>query len=79
LEGGALSGITRRGGPGNSSGCKYQNTERGRVEELIEVEEAFVTNSIPELMPLTWFEGKPSELARKSIASCSKVVDKGLQ
>jgi branched-subunit amino acid aminotransferase/4-amino-4-deoxychorismate lyase len=55
------------------------------LKELIEAEEAFVTNSILELMPLTWFDGKPigpgkpGQLTRKLIATYRKLVDEAVQ
>jgi len=60
LETGALPGITRETVLEIARASNIKTLER-RVElkELIEAEEAFITNSILELMPLTWFEGKP--------------------
>jgi len=55
------------------------------LKELIEAEEAFVTNSILELMPLTWFEdkpigtGKPGQLTKELLAVYRKLVDEALQ
>jgi hypothetical protein len=36
------------------------------LKALIGVEEAFITNSILELMSLTWFEGKPVSISKAS-------------
>jgi branched-chain amino acid aminotransferase len=60
LESGVLPGITREVVLEIARAANIKTLE-GKVElkELIEAEEAFVTNSIMELMPLTWFEGKP--------------------
>ena len=60
LESGVLPGITREVVLEIARAANIITLE-GQValEELIEAEEAFVTNSIMELMPLTWFEGKP--------------------
>ena len=55
------------------------------LKELIETEEAFVTNSILELMPLTWFEGKPigtgkpGEITKKLLATYRKLVEETLR
>ncbi len=55
------------------------------LKELIKAEEAFVTNSIMELMPLTWLEGKPigsgkpGELTKKMQAVYKKLVNQALQ
>jgi len=54
------------------------------LKELIEAEEAFVTNSILELMPLTWFDGKPigtgkpGQLTKKLIAAYKELVGETL-
>jgi len=82
LESGVLPGITREAVLDIARASSIQTLERQvEVKELIEAEEAFVTNSILELMPLTWFEGKPigtgkpGELTRKLIAAYRKLVD----
>jgi len=55
------------------------------LKELIEAEEAFITNSILELMPLTWFEGKPigtgkpGKLTKELLAAYRKLVDQSLK
>jgi len=60
LESGVLPGITREAVLEIARDANIKNVERQvELKELIEAEEAFVTNSILELMPLTWFEGKP--------------------
>ena len=46
-----------------------------------EAEEAFVTNSIREIMPLTWFDGKPigtgkrGQLTKKLMVAYRKLVN----
>ena len=60
LESGVLPGITREIVLEMAHAINIKTLERQvKLEELIEAEEAFVTNSILELMPLTLFEGKP--------------------
>jgi branched-chain amino acid aminotransferase len=60
LESGVLPGITREAVLEIARASNIQTLERQvELEELVEAEEAFVTNSVLELMPLTWFKGKP--------------------
>jgi len=60
LESGILPGITREAVLEIARASDIETQERQvELKELIEAEEAFITNSILELMPLTWFEGKP--------------------
>jgi branched-chain amino acid aminotransferase group I len=60
LESGVLPGITREIVLEMACAANIKILERQvELEELIEAEEAFVTNSILEIMPLTWFESKP--------------------
>ena len=60
LESGILPGITREAVLEIARASNIETQERQvELKELIEAEEAFITNSILELMPLTWFEGKP--------------------
>ena len=86
LESGVLSGITREAVLEIARASNIKTLERQvELKELIESEEAFVTNSILELMPLTWFEGKsiglgkPGELTSRLIAAYRKLVDEALQ
>ena len=86
LESGALPGITRETVLEIARASGIQTEERQvDLRELIEAEEAFVTNSILELMPLTRFEGKPigtgkpGELTRRLTAGYRKLVDEALQ
>jgi len=85
LESGVLPGITREAVLEIAQAANIKTLERQvELKELIEAEEAFITNSILELMPLTWFEGKPigtgkpGELTRKLIAAYRKLVDETL-
>jgi branched-chain amino acid aminotransferase len=81
LESGALPGITREAVLEIAQASKIKTAER-RIElkELIEAEEAFITNSILELMPLTCFDGKPigagkvGELTKKMTAAYRELV-----
>jgi len=86
LESGVLSGITREAVLEIARASNIKILERQvELKELIEAEEAFVTNSILELMPLTMFEGKPigpgkpGQLTRKLIAAYRKLIDEALQ
>ena len=86
LKSGILSGITREVVLEIARLSNIKTLER-RVElkELIEAEEAFMTNSIMELMPLTWFEGKPigsgrpGQLTKELLTAYRKTVDEELQ
>jgi branched-chain amino acid aminotransferase group I len=86
LESGVLPGITREAVLEIARPSNIKTLERQvELKELIEADEAFVTNSILELMPLTWFEGKPigtgkpGELTRKLIAAYRKLVDEAVK
>lgn len=52
-----------------------------RFVKLAEAEEAFITNSVLEVMPLTWFDGKPigvgkpGQLTRKLMAAYRELVN----
>jgi branched-chain amino acid aminotransferase group I len=86
LENGVLPGITREAVLEIARASNIKTLERQvELKELIEAEEAFVTNSILELMPLTWFEGKPigtgkaGQLTKKLLSAYRKLVDEALQ
>jgi len=86
LESGVLPGITREAVLEIARASNIKTMERQvELKELIEAEEAFVTNSILELMPLTWFDGKPigtgkpGQLTQNLIAAYRKLVDEALQ
>jgi branched-chain amino acid aminotransferase len=84
-ESGILSGITREAVLEIASAANIKTVERQvGLEELIKAEEAFITNSILEIMPLTWFEdkpignGKPGQLTKKLLAAYRQLVDQEL-
>jgi branched-chain amino acid aminotransferase len=86
LENGVLPGITREAVLEIARATNIKTLERQvELKELIEAEEAFITNSILELMPLTWFDGKPigtgkpGQLTRELLAAYRKLVDEALQ
>jgi len=85
LESGVLPGITRETVLEIARASNIKTRERqAELKELIEAEEAFVTNSILELMPLTWFDGKPigtgkpGQLTKKLIAAYKELVGETL-
>ena len=82
LGSGVLPGITREAVLEIAQASNLKTLERQvELKELIEAEEAFITNSILELMPLTWFEGKPigtgkaGHLTKELLAAFKKLVD----
>ena len=82
LESGVLPGITRETVLEIARATNIKTLERqAKLEELIEAEEAFVTNSILELMPLTLFEGKPigtgkpGPLTKELLAAYKRLVN----
>ena len=86
LESGVLPGITRETVLEIARAANIKTLERQvELKELIEAEEAFITNSILELMPLTWLEGKPigsgkaGQLTKELLAAYRKLVDEALQ
>jgi len=86
FESGVLPGITRDAVQEIARTSNIKATERWvELNELIEAQEAFVTNSILELMPLVSVEGKPigsgkaGQLTRKLIAAYRKLVDETLR
>jgi branched-chain amino acid aminotransferase len=81
LESGVLPGITRETVLEIAEASNIKTVERQvELKELTEAEEAFVTNSILELMPLTWFDGKPigtgkaGQLTKKLMAAYKELV-----
>ncbi len=86
LESGVLPGITREAVLEIARAANIKTLERQvALEELLEAGEAFVTNSILELMPLTWFEGKPigtgkpGQLTKELLTAYRELVDEALQ
>jgi branched-chain amino acid aminotransferase len=85
LESGALPGITREAVLEIAQAATIKTLERQvELKELIEAEEAFITNSILEIMPLTCFDGKligsskPGQLSKKLLAAYRKLVDEAI-
>jgi branched-chain amino acid aminotransferase len=86
LESGVLPGITREAVLEIASASNIKTVERQvELKELIEAEEAFVTNSILELMPLVSVEGrtigsgKPGQLTRDLLFAYRKLVDEAVK
>ncbi|HEY4711327.1 MAG TPA: aminotransferase class IV [Dehalococcoidia bacterium] len=86
LESGVLPGITREAVLEIARTSNIKTLERQvELKELIEAEEAFVTNSVLELMPLTWFEGKsigsgkPGRMTKELLTAYRKLVGKEVQ
>ncbi len=86
FESGILPGITREAVLEIARAANIKPLERQvELKELIEAEEAFVTNSILELMPLTWFNdkpigsGKPGQLTKELLAAYRKLVDEAVK
>jgi branched-chain amino acid aminotransferase group I len=86
LESGILPGITREAVLEIAWASNIKTQERQvELKELVEAEETFATNSIMELMPLTWFEGKPigsgkpGKLTQRIQAAYKKLVNATLQ
>jgi branched-chain amino acid aminotransferase group I len=81
LESGVLPGITREAVLEIAQTLNIKAEERKvELKELIEAEEAFITNSVLEVMPLTWFAGKPigtgkpGQLTKILMAAYKKLV-----
>jgi branched-chain amino acid aminotransferase group I len=86
LESGVLPGITREVVLEIARAANIKTLERQvELKELIEAEEAFITNSIMELMPLTWFEGepigtgKPGHLTGELLVAYRKLIDEAVK
>jgi len=86
LESGVLSGITREAVLEIARASNIKATERWvQLNELIEAEEAFLTNSILELMPLVSVEsrpigtGKPGKLTGDLLFAYRKLVDEAVE
>ena len=81
LESGILPGITREAVLEIARDLNIKTVERQvELKELSRAEEAFVTNSIVEVMPLTWLNGepidtgKPGKLTRNLMAAYKELV-----
>ena len=86
FESGVLPGITRDAVLEIARTSNIKATERWvELNELIEAEEAFLTNSILELMPLVSIEGrtigsgKPGKLTKDLLFAYRKLVDETLR
>lgn len=82
VESGALPGITRGIVLEISKSLWLKFTERDvKLDELVSAREAFLTNSIIEIMPLTWLgdtpvgRGEPGPLTQKIMAAYKKLVE----
>ena len=85
LESGILPGITREAVLEIARCLNIAAAEREvELAELTQAEEAFVTSSLLEIMPLTSFDGraigagKPGRLTRKLMAAYRKLLDESL-
>jgi len=85
LESGVLPGITREAVLEIAQTLNIKTVEREvELKELVEAEEAFVTNSVLEIMPLTWFAGKPigtgvaGQLTKTLVTAYRKLVNETL-
>lgn len=85
-ESGVLPGITREAVLEIAQASNIKTLERQvGLKELIEAEEAFITNSILELMPLTRFDGKPigtakpGQLTTKLLAAYRELIREAMQ
>jgi len=86
FESGVLPGITRDAVLEIARTSNLKATERWvELNELIEAQEAFVTNSVLELMPLVSVEGrligsgKPGKLTRDLLFAYRKLVDEAVE
>jgi len=86
FESGVLPGITRDVVLEIARTSNIKATERWvELNELIEAQEAFVTNSVLELMPLVSVEGKPigsgkaGQLTKELLAAYRKIVDEAVE
>jgi len=82
LESGVLAGITREAVLEIAQALNVSTVEREvETRELSEAEEAFVTNSLLEIMPLTWLvrmpigTGKSGQLTKKLMAAYVELID----
>jgi len=86
IESGILSGITREAVLEIARSLNINAVEKKvLLHELTQADEAFLTNSIVELVPLTWFEGKPigsgkpGEVTRNLLQRYRKLVAEAIQ
>lgn len=81
VESGVLPGITREAVLELAQRLGIEAIEREvKPKELVEADEAFLTNSIFEIMPLTWLgekpigSGKPGELSQRLMSAYKEMV-----
>jgi branched-chain amino acid aminotransferase group I len=86
LESGALPGITREAVLQLARSSGIEAVEKDiNPEQLLQAEEAFLTNSVIEIVPLTWLDnkpigaGKPGTLTRQFMAAYEKLVKDNYQ
>ncbi len=86
LESGVLPGITREAVLEIARASDIRSNERPvKLDELVEAQEAFVTNSVLELMPLVSVDekpigaGKPGKLTRDLLLAYRKLVDEAIE
>jgi branched-subunit amino acid aminotransferase/4-amino-4-deoxychorismate lyase len=86
FESGVLPGITRDAVLEIARTSNIKATERWvQLNELVEAEEAFLTNSILELMPLVALEGRPigssrpGKLTKDLLFAYRKLVDEAVE
>ncbi|MGQ9545802.1 MAG: aminotransferase class IV [Dehalococcoidia bacterium] len=86
FETGVLPGITKDAVLEIARNSNFKATERWvELNELLEAQEAFVTNSILELMPLVSVDGrpigsgKPGKLSRELLLAYRKVVNEAVE
>ena len=86
LESGVLPGVTREAVLEIAWTSDIRSNERPvKLDELIEAQEAFVTNSVLELMPLVSIDekpigtGRPGKLTRDLLLAYRKVVDEAIE
>jgi len=82
LQSGVLAGITREAVLEIAQALNIRAEEREvELRELMEADEAFITNSILEIVPVTWFDGKPigtgkpGQLTNNLMAAYRKLVN----
>ena len=85
LQSGVLAGITREAVLEIAQASDIRREEREvELRELMEADEAFITNSILEIVPVTWFDGKPigtgkpGQLTKKLMAAYRELVHRTL-
>jgi branched-chain amino acid aminotransferase len=85
LQSGVLAGITREAVLEIAQALNVRREEREvELRELMNADEAFITNSILEIVPVTWFDGKPistgkpGQLTKKLMAAYGRLIHRTL-